>query len=365
MSATTLPSENAAPEVIHSCPNCSHWLPDGTLACPDCQTLTYGQYLGLLANGAQQLEQQQQWKQAREQWQSALQWLPGDTQQAAGIQQHIAQIDARIQADEDTKARWTKRLGPFAPIALFLIKIKSFLFLAFKLKFLIGFLAFFGLYWALFGIPFAAGFMVILFLHEMGHYVAVKRRGLQADLPMFLPGLGAYVRWYGQGVSREDLGSIALAGPLFGLFAAMACWGIFAYTHRGPVLAAQGRYGPIFLVLANVGAWINFINLFPFLGLDGSHASFALSRMQRGLVAATCLLFFALTITGGDLFGPTTQWIFAIVGLGMAWRTFANDVPEQPSTRTFLTFQALVIALGLIVFETGLLLARMQLAAGR
>jgi Zn-dependent protease len=192
-------------------------------------------------------------------------------------------------------------------------------------------------------------------VHEMGHYVAVKRRGLQADLPMFLPGLGAYVRWYGQGISREDLASIALAGPLYGLAAALGCWGIFAWTHLG-----------IFLVLANVGAWINFLNLLPVLGLDGAQATFSLSRIQRGMIAATCVLFFGLTasagIAPGDMLGPNTQWIFLIVGVGMAWRMFTNDVPEQPSTRTFAMFQALVIALGLIVFETALLLAKMQFA---
>jgi len=355
MTATTLSPEIATPETVHNCPNCSHWLPEGTLACPDCQTLAYGQHLSRLAHGAQQLEQQQRWQQAREQWQAALQWLPGDTQQAVGIQQHIAQIDARLKAEEDTKARWTKRLGPFAPIALFLIKAKSAIFLLFKLKFLIGLFAFFGLYWALFGWQFALGFMACLMVHEMGHYVAVKRRGLQADLPMFLPGLGAYVRWYGQGISREDLASIALAGPLYGLAAALGCWGISAWTHLG-----------IFLVLANVGAWINFLNLLPVLGLDGAQATFSLSRIQRGMIAATCVLFFGLTasagIAPGDMLGPNTQWIFLIVGVGMAWRMFTNDVPEQPSTRTFAMFQALVIALGLIVFETALLLAKMQFA---
>ena len=75
---------------------------------------------------------------------SALLWLPEETQQAASVQQHVAQIDARLKAAEDQKAKWTKRLGPFAPIALFLIKFKSLLFLVFKLKFLLGFLAFFG-----------------------------------------------------------------------------------------------------------------------------------------------------------------------------------------------------------------------------
>jgi Zn-dependent protease/uncharacterized Zn finger protein (UPF0148 family) len=330
--------------VIHSCPSCSHWLPDGTLACPDCQALTYGVHLSQIATSAQQLEQEQKWAEARERWKSALVWLPENTQQAESVRQHMAQIDARLKAAEDKKAKWTKRLGPFAPIALFLMKIKSALFLLLKLKFLLGFLTFFAIYWALFGWQFAAGIMACLFIHEMGHYIAVRRRGLKADLPVFHM-MGAYVRWYSQGVSLEDLASISLAGPLYGLVAAFACYGLFLATHL-----------PIFMVLVYVGAWINFLNLLPlaFLGLDGAQATYALSRLQRGLIAATCLVLFGLTITNGDLFGQTatTQWIFLVVGLGMAWRCFTHDEPEKPSTRTFLYFQALVLALGVIVFKT-------------
>ena len=50
---------------------------------------------------------------------------------------------------------------------------------------------------------------------------------MKADLPMFIPGMGAYVRWYHEGVSREDIAAIALAGPLFGLTVALgflAAW---------------------------------------------------------------------------------------------------------------------------------------------
>ena len=180
-----------------------------------------------IARSAQELEQEQKWVEARERWKSALPWLPEETQQAASMRQHIAAIDARLKAGEDQKARWTKRLGPFAPIALFLLKIKSLLFLAFKLKFLLSLVAFFGIYWVLFGWKFAAGFLACMFVHEMGHYVACKRRGLKADLPVFLPMMGAYVRWYGQGVSLEDLASISLAGPLYGLMAAFVCYGFF------------------------------------------------------------------------------------------------------------------------------------------
>ncbi len=327
--------------MIHSCPACSHWLPDGTLACPDCQTLTYGTHLGEIARSAQELEQEQKWVEARERWASALAWMPAEAPQAESVRQHIAQMDARLKAVDDQKARWTKRLGPLAPIALFLLKIKSLLFLVFKLKFLLSLVAFFGIYWVLFGWKFAAGFLACLFVHEMGHFVACKRRGLKADLPVFVPMMGAYVRWYSQGVSLEDLASISLAGPLYGLLAAFACYGFYLSTHAA-----------IFMVLVYVGAWINFINLFPLLGLDGAQATFALSRLQRGLIAATCMVLFALSITNGNLFGPSTLWIFLIVGLGMAWRAFFTPVPDKPSTKTFLYFQALVLILGVIVYRT-------------
>ena len=332
-------SAPAAPQEIHNCPNCSHWLTEGTLACPDCQTLTYGAHLSELAAQAQQLEQQGQWSEARDRWVQALQWLPADTRQAVSIQNHIAQINQRLKAEDDRKARWTKRLGPFAPIALFLLKAKSYLFLLLKLKYLLGFLAYFAIYWALLGWQFAFGFLLMLFIHEMGHYITVKRMGLRAELPMFVPLMGAYVRWYDQGISKEDRARIALAGPIYGLAAAVSSLAIFWGTHYG-----------LFLVLAYFGAWVNLINLLPVLGLDGASATYALSRLQRGLIAATCVLFFALTFRGMD--SDANHWVFLIVAAGMIWRLFTNDEPEKPSTRSFAYFQGLVILLGALVVYT-------------
>lgn len=338
--ATVLPPEPASPQTIHSCPNCCHWLPDGTLACPDCHTLTYGQHLSTLAAEARTLEQEGKWSEARDRWRSALRWLPQDTRQAREIDDHIQSLDSRLQAADDQRARWTKRLGPLAPVAFFLLKLKTWFFLLFKVKFLLGIFSFFGLYWALFGWKFALGFTASIFIHEMGHFVAVKRRGLKADLPIFFPGLGAYVRWYSMGISKPDLAAIALAGPLFGLFTAVACLAVAWFGHS-----------TLFLVLANVGAWINFFNLLPVLGLDGAQATYAMSRMQRGLVAATCVLFFVLTYSG-SVGSDRNQWIFLIVGGGMLWRCFTNDVPEEPDTRTFAIFQALIILLGFLLYLT-------------
>lgn len=341
--STTQDHTPATPEqVVHNCPNCGHWLPDGTLACPDCQTLAYGSFLSEQAAQAQALEREGRISEARDQWANALQWLPDDARQAGSVRQHITTLDARLVAENDRKAKWTKRLGPFAPVALFLLKAKSFLFLLLKFKFLLSLFAYFGIYWALFGWQFAAGLTVSILIHEMGHYVAAKRRGLKVELPFFMPGLGAYVRWFSKGTSLPELAAIALAGPLFGLMAALTSLALYWGTH------AQ-----IFLVIANIGAWINVLNLTPVLGLDGAQATYALSRVQRVLVVATCVILFALTASGYDpTGGQHTHYLFLVVAGGMTWRCFTHDIPAEPHTGTLTYYLALFLALGLLLHMT-------------
>ncbi len=334
-----LPAETPAPPTINSCPSCSHWLPDGTLACPECGTLIYAGHLGELASGAQQMEAQGQWTEARDRWHSMLAWMPEGVPQVAAIQSHIDRIDARLAGEAARKAKWTKRLGPFAPAAFFLLKLKSAFFLLFKLKFFLGFFGFFALYWALAGWRFALGATVCILVHEMGHYVAVRRRGLKADLPMLIPGLGAYVKWYSQGVSREDLASISLAGPLYGLGAAAVC-----------LFMALSTHSIIWLVIANFAIWINLFNLTPVLGFDGAQAAYALSRVQRVLLTLTCLLFFVLSVVGANPNRMGTQWVFLIVGAGMGWRCFTKDAPEVPHTRTMVQFLSLILVLGFMLY---------------
>lgn len=323
------PQAIPAPEPVYSCPNCRHWISEGVLACPDCQTLVYSQHLNRIGAAAAAAENEGKLIEARELWQSALDWMPGDARQAGQIRQHMAALTDRLQAQDNRTAQWKKRLGPLAPIALGIAKFKSALFLLFKMKFLLGFLGYFGLYWALFGWKFALGFTISIFVHEMGHYVAVRRRGLKADLPMFLPGLGAYVRWYAQGMKLDQLAAIALAGPLWGMGAAVACLGLFFWTHN-----------PLFEALAYTGAWVNLINLIPVLGLDGAQATYALNRLGRGLILASCVVLFALMREG----------VFLFIGAGMTWRMFTNDAPEENSVGTLAGYLALLIALGAFLY---------------
>jgi Zn-dependent protease len=304
-----------------------------TLACPDCHTIVYAQHLNELGRRAVAQEQEQSWPQAKETWQQMLGWLPAGTQQAEAVQGRIALIDARAQSVEDSKAKWTKRLGPLAPVVFFLAKVKTVLFALLKFKFLLSFFAFFGIYWALFGWRFGLGFTVSILIHELGHYVAARRRGLKVDLPVFLPGLGAYVRWYSQGVTLDTLSSIALAGPTAGLLAAVVCGGIYL---KGGAHAGSSLWG----ALAHAGAWLNLINLVPVLGLDGAQATHALNRLQRGLILATCVVFFALLHEG----------VFLFIAAGMVWRLFTGSAPETPSSSTMIRYMLLLFLLGSLMW---------------
>lgn len=304
-----------------------------TLACPDCHTIVYAQHLNELGRRAVAQEQEEAWPQAKETWHQMLQWLPPGTQQATAVQGRIAAIDARVQAGEDNKSKWKKRLGPLAPVVFFLAKAKTFLFALLKFKFLLSFFAFFGIYWALFGWRFGLGFTASILIHELGHFVAAKRRGLKVDLPVFLPGLGAYVRWYSQGVTLDTLSGIALAGPTAGLLAAVVCAAVY---FKGGAHAGSS----LWRALAYTGAWLNLINLVPVLGLDGAQATHALNRLQRGLILATCMLFFALLHEG----------VFLFIAAGMVWRLFTGFAPQEPSSATMIRYMLLLFLLGSLMW---------------
>ena len=206
----------------------------------------------------------------------------------------------------------------------------KFLFSAlFKLKFLFSFVAFFGVYWALWGPKFGIGFAVMILIHEMGHYIDIKRRGLPADMPVFLPGFGAYVRWQALGVSPETIAAVSLAGPLAGFLAALASAILFWQTGS-----------PIWAALARTGAALNLLNLIPVWALDGGQAAHALSKTERIVLLTACLALWLLLGEG----------MFFLVALGFAYQVFfAGNFPAHPSRKTTVYFIAVLTALGLLL----------------
>jgi Zn-dependent protease len=301
--------------------------------CDQCQALVHSAELERLADGAKALEARGQFRQAREQWLTGLSLLPPTSRQADWIQQHARSLDVaadQIQPPADTTDnKWAQRLGPVGPIAVVLAKSKALLGAIFKLKFLLSFAAFFGFYWAALGIKFGLGFAVLILIHEMGHFIDIKRRGLPAEMPVFLPGFGAYVRWQALGVSTETRAAISLAGPLAGFLASVVCAVLWWQT--GNLLWAA---------LARSGAWLNLLNLIPVWVLDGGQAVSALSKAERMLLLTACL---ALWLVLGES-------VFFLIALGAGHQVFvAKDLPAHRSRATMVYFVAVMTALGVIL----------------
>jgi Zn-dependent protease len=276
-----------------------------------------------LAAHARSLEAHGDFNEAREKWLACLPLLPAQSMQAEWIHKHIAELGAgsspQVSPASSTVPQWAKKLGPLGPILLALLKFKS----------LFSFVAFFGFYWTLWGAKFGIGFAVLILIHEMGHFIDIKRRGLPADMPMFLPGFGAYVKWNALGVPLETRSAISLAGPFAGALAAGVCY----------LLWHQTGYG-LWAALARTSAWFNALNLIPLWIFDGSSAANALSKLERIVVL---LVSAALGYALGE-------WVFGLVAAGMGIRLFTRDAPEEQSNATAAYFVAVLTGLALILW---------------
>jgi len=312
-----------SPEVAQKCPRCAREIPAGALECPQCRTLVHGDQMEQLAAHARSLEAHGDLQAAREKWLACLPLLPAHSVQAEWIRNHVRELEAGpSQAKHPvsgTTPQWAKKLGPLGPILLALLKFKS----------LFSFVAFFGFYWTIWGPKFGIGFAVLILIHEMGHFIDIKRRGLPADMPMFLPGLGAYVKWNALGVSLEARSAVSLAGPFAGALAAGVCY----------LLWHQTGYG-LWAALARTGAWFNALNLIPLWIFDGSSATNALSKLERAVVlVVSAALGYALG-----------EWVFGLVAVGMGIRLFTRDAPEEQSNAIAAYFAAVLAALAMVLW---------------
>jgi Zn-dependent protease len=283
----------------------------------------------MLVNRARQATTAGQFQTAIDTWQSVLNLLPGDAPERNGVQREIDRLTARLNPKPGFD--WRKRLGPFGVVLAFLAKFKTVaLVLLTKGKFVLSMLAFIALYWAMFGWWFAVGFFASIFMHEMGHYLIVRAYGLKADLPMFIPGFGAYVRW--SGTAEIDPGvraNIALAGPLFGLVSGLIAMGLYFATGQRVCLA-----------VAQIAGWLNLLNLIPVGIFDGGKAMDAISTGQRMAILA---LSVAMVFIAGE--GNLLPWIGIAAATG--YRLYKRDV-VAPRELAGYYFIALAVANGFL-----------------
>jgi Zn-dependent protease len=313
---------------IRKCKTCGRELATTELACVQCHTLAFSEELTILSARANRLEEHGDFAQALEEWRKSLEMLPAQSTQSDWVRDHVRRLELSLRASPpQPKNNWAKKLGPLAPIAVFLAKAKWLLAL-FKFKFLFSLGAFFALYWAMWGWKFGVGFAVLILIHEMGHYIDIRRRGLPADMPVFLPGFGAYVRWQALGVSAETRAAVSLAGPLAGLLASIACLLLWWQTGN-----------PLWAGLTRAGAWLNVMNLIPIWILDGGQATNALDRNGRRILLGSAV-FLALIFQEG---------VFILVAGGFVWRLFTKDLPAVSSPRTAAYFACVMAFLGAVL----------------
>jgi Zn-dependent protease len=156
-----------------------------------------------------------------------------------------------------------------APVVFILTKLKAILLIATKVKYfglVISMIVSVGAYTWVWGLPFAIGFVMLLFIHEMGHVTLARREGLKVSAPMFIPFLGAAMMMRGQPQSALVEARVGIAGPIFGAIGCLL-----------PLLGFEVFGGNIWLGLVYTGCLINLFNLVPMLPLDGGRIMSAVS----------------------------------------------------------------------------------------
>src|SRR6185295_8695698 len=190
-----------------------------------------------------------------------------------------------------------------------------------------------GVYATAFGWKFALGLVVSIYVHEMGHVVWLRRFGIPATAPMFVPGLGAFVRLKAHPATAGEDARVGLAGPVWGAAAALIALALgFATGHR------------VLFGIAYFGAVINVFNLLPVWQLDGGRAFVALSRRQRAIAAGVLWV-------AGLVAGNATYFLVAIAATFRA--ASAAGAPAEGDRNILLTYAGLVAGLAAIMLAAG------------
>src|SRR5580658_2682961 len=291
-------------------------------------TLTQQQEFDALVEHAKLAGQARDWQGARQAWVKALELVPPDSEEYRLTKTRIENIDLQLSEGNVWKKRFAK-LGPIGTgLLVALSKGKLLLLGLTKLSTFASMLAFFAVYWSLFGWRFALGFVMSIYIHEMGHVMALRKYNIAASAPMFIPFLGAFVRLKQYPANVIQDARVGLAGPIWGFGAAVFAW-----------LCAVITGLPIWYAIAHTGAWINLFNLIPIWQLDGGRGFRALTRMQRGIAAGAALTMWAVT----------QETMLLLIALGAGYRLFSKDYPAEGDNVTLTQYVGLIVLLSMLV----------------
>jgi len=308
--------------------------------CPACAALVHADELKRLAAEADVATKSGDLAGARDRWAVALQLLPSSSQQHAIVSARVGALTQDVvppatekpEADRDATQWWRSGAAGLVTLGLILVTKFKFLLLGLtKASTFVSMFAFFAVYWSAYGWPLALGLALTIYIHEMGHVSMLRRLGIESSAPLFIPGVGALVMLKQHVTDPLTDAKIGLAGPVWGLGAALAALCGYGVTHA-----------PIWLAIAQLTGFLNLFNLIPIWQLDGSRGLHVLARWQRWTLVAAAAAALVMT----------EQRLLFLVGGVAVWRSLQRD--EGPGdVRVLATFIALVFALSLIARGVG------------
>src|SRR5438094_1343829 len=323
------------------CPQCGTHVAPALLACPSCQRLVHADELRRLAAEGERSRQAGDPSGALAAWRQALDLLPRDTTQHQAVAARIVALSRTVDGEPvagKPGSRWGKGAAGLGAIGALLAKFKfAVVFLLTKAKLLLfgltkagtlfSMLLSAGVYWTLWGWKFAIGIVLSIYVHEMGHVQALQRYGIKATAPMFIPGLGAVIRLKQYPANPREDARVGLAGPLWGLGAALAAYAVYRATGIG-----------VWGAIAHFGAWVNLFNLTPVWQLDGARGFRALARYQRWMAVAVIAVMWVATSEG----------LLVLLGCAAAAAAAFGRAAEEPDHIALAHYALLVGVLSLM-----------------
>lgn len=324
------------------CPRCGTPVPDAALACVSCHRLVHADLLGELARQAQASETAGDLSAALTVLRQMRDLVPSSTRQAAELDRQIVALSGKLDglAPAPEGARSTAGWGALAATILALLWKGKFLVLfaltkgkvlllgLTKLPTLLSMFLTIGIYTTILGWPFAVGIVVSIYIHEMGHVMALTRYGIAASAPMFVPGLGAFVRLHQYPATPREDATVGLAGPLWGLATALVAAGFWVFLDS-----------PLMGAIARVGAWINLFNLLPVWQLDGARGWRALDRAERWICVAALIVAWAIS----------EDTLVFVVALVAGFRALTSTAPATGDRKILVTYVGLALTLALLL----------------
>jgi Zn-dependent protease len=182
-------------------------------------------------------------------------------------------------------------------------------------------------YGSIWGFAFGAMFVVLILIHELGHVIQLRREGVSASPPIFIPFLGAVIGARSLGGSALAEARVGLAGPILGAVASAACI---------PIWHATGN--DMWRALAYTGFLINLFNLIPLVPLDGGRAMAAMTPVMW-------LLGFGGLLALAVLQPNPIFWLILLVGAYEGYRRWQQLRSGDPKARAYYAVPAVDRAL--------------------